>query len=214
MYRPDDGGRLTPLTELDDFVKELRPGPWANTLLSVIAPPSSPYSVTVTAGDTRAPALAPSCRGLMGETGTPVPRLRDAADRRMAWSEGILTSVCDDSFVDALVPLFTSYERGSMCVPPTTALRLDGTPDCHVVARKFIAATDEVVDRPLPYCDAHHANYPCWTVASGTLACGGINALQVCDEPLCLRSVPWSREPGYEELLVTCALDAPCGGGR
>jgi hypothetical protein len=207
---PDDGGGLTPVAAFDDFMRGLRTG--GNAALAILSPPHQPYVIQrestgmTSPGGQSSLALAPSCRGRMGETGTPAPRIRSWAEgARWPWA---LQPICEDSWLDVAAAFVTwlGASIGPNCIGGKAALRSDGTPDCEIFTRTLVGSTGQVVDEVLPLCDAHHANYPCWSLVPEPF-CQEQDRLVICNDPSC---AGWESSSQPQDVFLTCAKAPPC----
>jgi hypothetical protein len=171
----ESGNFLYPVGALATFFKSLKPDP-AMLFVSAIAAPVKPYSINYvtssTAGENEA-RIAHSCTRADGANGDPAVRMADFVGQ--FGSNGIMTSICDDSYAPALSQLGMAINRAftSHCLD-------SAVPDGDAVAPGIQARCDVVLhapskpDQTIPTCDAatpQGGPQPCWYLTAST-GCG------------------------------------------
>jgi len=169
-------GLLYPVGGFSTFFKSLKADP-SMVFVASIAAPVKPYTINYSAspyvtGDNVA-AIAHSCMRTDLGFGDPAVRMTDFVGQFGA--NGVVSSICDDSFAPALAQLGTAIGRAftSNCLDATV-------PDGDPVAPGIQAQCDVVLhapgktDQTIPSCDMatpQGGPQPCWYLTQST-GCG------------------------------------------
>ena len=168
---------LYPVGTLASFFKSLKADP-AMLFVSAIAAPVKPYTVNYAASPSTPPAenqarIAHSCTRSDGAFADPAVRMADFVGQ--FGSNGIMTSICDDSYAPALSQLGMAIDRAFTSHCLDTAV-----PDGDAIAPGIQARCDVVLhapskpDQTIPTCDAatpQGGPQPCWYLTAST-GCG------------------------------------------
>jgi hypothetical protein len=207
----EDGQHLSRVEDFVAFLRGLKPGAPEKILVSALAGPVTRYVIgkrdfeTAPGVTERQPTVEPSCVRAIGDTGAPAVRVKSWLDTFGA--NGVMESVCADDFRPVLVRLAeTSAVQRVSCIQRQVATDTNGAPDCRAVER-LSGNSGSFIERDIPLCDAHQANFPCWRLSPNSPACPAGAEFRVCHDPTCN---PASNPPDSEDVAVTCAVSPPC----
>ena len=217
-------GALTPVSTFISQIKSLKPDPDNQILVSGIVGPPSPYAVEwlPQAGGTVPgelwPRVAPSCGSEAadgsGAFGEPAVRLSQFLN---GFRNGVLGSVCDDSYTEALEVL-TALGEGDFktypCVPSEIRSKTDSAgnpyPDC-VVTEHLTTSDGNTQEFVLPPCATVEAGAACWSVGSAVAPAfcpAGSQLFTVTNEPV-------GPDSSYLDARsdISCQLMPPADAG-
>jgi hypothetical protein len=169
----ENQGKLIPVADLAVAFKQLKPDPENQILVAAITGPTTPYTVgwiPPTNPDTGPwPAIEHSCLAHDGSYADPAIRISEWV--KQFGRNGVLQSICDDSFRPAMTRIAAEIGRiiGPKCVTAKFADK-DGDPANGV--QYDCAATSHVAegngqprDVKLPACADSNGALPCWRLA-------------------------------------------------
>jgi hypothetical protein len=204
-----EDGVLVTTDGFTQFLMGLKPDP-RMVLVAAIAGPATPYvvesrSFPIAGGSEIQPVVGHACTQSATEYGDPGVRIKQWIGAFGA--RGVFQSICANDFRPAMVAIAAAIARllGDRCVDGTVLKRPDGTPDCAVVERTFIANGLFVDDTSVSFCDGVKSVVPCWTFAPGAAYCPKGQLLRICHDATC---DPAKLPTAQTDLLVSCAIAA------
>jgi hypothetical protein len=203
---PAEGsGLLKTVAETAAQIKALKADPAGQIIVAAITGPTAPYQVhwkpAQTADTGPWPEITHSCTAPDQSFADPSIRVTDFV--RQFGGNGLLLSICDGEFADALMRIAQELDRVIQppCIEGQIALR-PGTPspDCTVTShtRNGGAGT---VDDVVPACADTGGVGPCWELVPGQMGCVG--------QTMSVKPAAAGPPPTGQDATVNCSLCVP-----
>jgi len=211
----NDKGYLLSTKDVANAIKGLKQDP-SQVLVAAITGAAQPYKVhwnpnmdtSCGAASCPWPEISPSCTATAGPAigSTADPAVRVAQFVNEFGANGLLLSICDESFAPALTTL--ARDVGDRLTPPCITEAIadkPGTsdPDCSVVSHTSNGHGGSI-DSVVPYCGSNGGAAPCWKLTAGTCVDSGLSG----------RIVDISPDPAVstataQNATIDCSLATP-----
>ena len=210
----DSEGYLLPVTGNNGVAAALKglKSDQSQVLVAAITGAPTPYQVhwkTPSSADTSCgatscpwPEITHSCTATDSSFADPGVRVAQLVQQFGA--NGLLLSICDQSFAGSLMRIgeLINASLQPPCVQGKVATKPNSTdPDCAVVSHTTDTTTGNTIDSTVPWCNANNNAPPCWSLMTNGCANNGY-LVNVSQDPMASSSTA-------QNATVNCALCTP-----